>query len=189
MRLFRAHADASWCLRCRSSKWAEFWSFQLIFRKIEQISNMTSMSSLSNWTITFNLTFWIKSSIRHYCSPRRLLIWGPLTLLMPLISVANFCLVVKASCKEKWSGGTVDWPFMSCILNVSVTSKLREFSLHRIKFACTQPKCPNQVGSLDFLWSAYCSSTSFFFGLLLPIKRARSPVKNHHTVSLLKQKH
>ena len=28
--------------------------------------------------------------------------------------------------------------------------------------ACTQPKWPNQVGSLDFCWSVFSSSTSFF---------------------------
>ena len=36
-------------------------------------------------------------------------------------------------------------------------SSLREFSLHKMKVAlrsaaCTKPKQPNQVGSLEFLW-------------------------------------
>ena len=31
--------------------------------------------------------------------------------------------------------------------------------------ACTEPKWPNQVGSLDFWWSVYGTSTLFFLGL------------------------
>ena len=33
--------------------------------------------------------------------------------------------------------------------------------------ACTLPKWPNQVGSLDFLWSVYISLNWFFLGLPL----------------------
>ena len=51
------------------------------------------------------------------------------------------------------------------------------------------PKWPNQVGSLDFLRSVYSSSTSFFLGLPLSIKRVRNPVVNYHNESLLKQKY
>ena len=43
---------------------------------------------------------------------------------------------------EERSGGTVD-------------------NFHYVNAICTQPKWPNQVGSLDFGWSVYSSSTSF----------------------------
>ena len=65
------------------------------------------------------------------------------------------------------SGGTVDWPFIHNVPLILCNSYVcKNFYNENCIFwylaASNEPKWPKLVGSMEFHWSVYSSSTSFF---------------------------